>query len=199
MCLLIETLRIEHCKIKNLELHNWRFNKSRQALFGSNNILDLEQFIQSKKLNSDVVYKCRITYNLNIKNIEFEPYHPKSINTIKLVESNTIDYAYKYKNRQVLNQLKNKASADEILIVKKGEITDFSFANVVFFTKDLCAFTPLNPLLKGTKRQLLINQKRVKPTIITPNDLVKYAYLKPINALLNYKTTPFIDVKNIFS
>jgi len=197
MCLLIETLKIKNGKIQNLEMHNWRFNQSKKVLFGNTTLVNLSTFINISSLNADVIYKCRVTYNKSIQNIEFETYQPKVIKSIQLVKANTLDYSFKYKDRHMLNVLKNQSNANEILIVKQNELTDLSFANVVFYTKDLQAFTPLSPLLKGTKRQFLIQQKLIIPIVITVEDLPKYKYLKPINAMLDFECTPFISTKII--
>jgi len=97
-----------------------------------------------------------------------------------------------------LNTLKKKADTDAILIVKNGEITDFTFANVVFFTLNNKAFTPLNPLLKGTMRTQLLEKNKIRERIIKVSDLHLFNRVKPINAMLDFEKNPFIDVKNIF-
>jgi 4-amino-4-deoxychorismate lyase len=198
MCLLIETLKISQGQIQNLVYHNRRFNKTQKDLFNTKHAIDLSQIIDVKQLKNNLVYKCRVIYNAQIQNIEFEVYVSKLINTVQLVTHNSIEYSFKYKNRTIFETLKNEAQADEILIVKNGEITDFSFANVVFYTKDNKAFTPQSPLLKGTKRQFLIDMKLIAPLKIQISDLSNYRNLKPINALLDFDKTPLINIKNIF-
>jgi len=198
MCLLIETLKIFQGKILNLAYHNARFNKTQSELFGNKKQIDLGQFINLKGLNYQSIYLCRVTYNTEIIKIEFESYVPKEINTIKLIDANNINYNYKFKDRLALNLLENEANTDAVLIVKNGEITDFSFANVVFFTTTNEAFTPLNPLLKGTTRDRLIAENKLKELVIKVVDLHLFNRIKPINAMLDFEKTPFIDVKNIF-
>jgi len=198
MCLLIETLKISQGQIQNLAYHNGRFNSTQKALFAAKHTIDLGRIIDIKHLNKNVVYKCRLTYNTHIQNIEFEIYTPKVINTVQLATHNSVEYSFKYKDRTVFEILKNKSQADDILIVKNGEITDFSFANVVFYSADNKAFTPKNPLLKGTKRQFLIDEKLITPLKIKISDMSNYKYLKPINALLDFDKTPLIDIRNIF-
>jgi len=167
-------------------------------LFGNKKQIDLGQFINLKGLNYQSIYLCRVTYNTEIIKIEFESYVPKEINTIKLIDANNINYNYKFKDRLALNLLENEANTDAVLIVKNGEITDFSFANVVFFTTTNEAFTPLNPLLKGTTRDRLIAENKLKELVIKVVDLHLFNRIKPINAMLDFEKTPFIDVKNIF-
>ena len=52
----------------------------------------------------------------------------------RLIEDNKISYSYKYTTRGSLNELLTKRERyDEILIVKKGFITDTSYSNIIFF------------------------------------------------------------------
>jgi len=198
MCLLIETLKINQGKILNLSYHNARFNKARIELFDIKKQTDLEEVINLKDLNSQDTYLCRVTYDTEIKKVEFEKYAPKLINTVKLIEVDNINYNYKYKDRLAFKYLEKEANADAVLIVKNGEITDFTFANVVFFTLNNEAFTPLNPLLNGTTRKRLLDENKVKQRVIKATDLNLFNRLKPINAMLDFKLTPFIAIENIF-
>ncbi|MCF6193203.1 MAG: aminotransferase class IV, partial [Kangiellaceae bacterium] len=184
--------------ILNLSYHNARFNKAQSELFGVENPVDLEKKINLKGLNFQETYLCRVTYDAEIKKIEFVSYTPKNINTVKLVEANTINYNYKFKDRAAFKSLEKEADADAILIVKNEEITDFSFANVVFFTPNNEAFTPLNPLLKGTTRDRLLAENKIKKRVIKVTDLQMFNRFKPINAMLDFEKTPFIAIENIF-
>ena len=136
MCLLIETLKICQGKILNLTYHNDRFNKAQSELFGIKNAIDLGQIINLKDINFQKTYLCRVTYDAGIKNIDFETYTPKNIISVRLIEANNIIYNYKFKDRLAFKSLEKEANADAVLIVKNEEITDFSFANVVFFTSN---------------------------------------------------------------
>ena len=68
----------------------------------------------------------------------------------------------------------------------------------MFFTSTNEAFTPLNPLLKGTIRAYLLDQKVIKERIIKVSDLHLFNRVKPINAMLDFEKTPFINMKNIY-
>lgn len=197
MCLLIETLKIENKALQNIDYHNRRFNQSRKTLFGATNNLNLIDFINLNALTDNGVYKCRVLYNSKIQKIDITSYKPKIIKTLQLVTCNTIEYQFKYENREILNRLTASTKADDILIVKNGEITDLSYANIVFFTATNEAFTPLNPLLKGTKRALLLDQKLIKERLITITDLALFNRIKPINAMLDFEQTPYIDINNV--
>ena len=198
MCLLVESIKIVNRKLQNIDYHNRRFNQTRRDLFGITSALNLADFINLNKIKDDTVYKCRIIYDVEIQDVEFIPYAPKPIKSLQLVADDHIDYSYKYKNRSVLIDLKKNCTADDILIIKNDEITDLSFANIAFFTSNNEVFTPLNPLLKGTMRQYLLDKKLIKTYPIKVSDLHLFDRAKPINAMLNFEQTSFIDIKHIF-
>jgi 4-amino-4-deoxychorismate lyase len=90
----------------------------------------------------------------------------------------------------------NDATADDILIIKNGFITDTSFSNIAFFDGTQW-FTPFTYLLNGTQRQHLLRQGAIVETEITPSDLKQFRYAKLINAMLDLETSPLIDIQNI--
>ena len=74
MCLLIETIRIADKQLQNIPLHELRMNKSRRELFGVCEDIDLHEAINIPENISDGIYKCRVVYGLQIKEISIEPY-----------------------------------------------------------------------------------------------------------------------------
>ncbi len=188
MCLLTEAIRINNGVIENIEYHNRRLNQARRALFGStclNGIIKLENFIDLKKDYQDGLFKCKITYNETIQQIEISPYKKRNIHSLKLIYCDTIDYSFKYSNRGSIMALLNKKEAfDDILIVKNGFVTDTSFSNVVLYNgKEF--ITPGTCLLRGTKREMLLEKKIITATQIQPADLKQYVELHCINAMLD--------------
>ncbi|MEZ4902380.1 MAG: hypothetical protein R2822_11810 [Spirosomataceae bacterium] len=80
------------------------------------------------------LYKCRVTYSEVIEKIEFESYEPRVVQSLCLITDNTIQYDFKYHNRQQLNALfSQRGEADDVLIVQNDLITDTSYANIVFW------------------------------------------------------------------
>ncbi|MCX8011124.1 MAG: chorismate-binding protein, partial [Ignavibacteria bacterium] len=57
--------------------------------------------------------------------------------------------------------------------------------------------TPSTPLLKGTKRQMLIDNKRIIEKNITSTELKDYQKLALINAMLDLGEI-VIDIENVF-
>ncbi len=182
---LIESVCLENSTVKNLQYHNIRMNKSRKELLGCNNFLKIEDNINIPHYAQTGIWKIRIHYSEYISKIEFEPYKRKYIQSLQIVFSDTIEYAYKYADRTSIAQLLEKCNnADDILIVIDGFITDSSSANVAFFN-GIEWITPATPLLHGTKRAKLLHEGIIKEDYIALKDIDKFSHICLINAFLD--------------
>ncbi|MCB2208297.1 MAG: aminotransferase class IV family protein [Bacteroidetes bacterium] len=201
MCLLLETIRIENSTIRNLEYHNKRLNHSRKELFNCNDRINLAEIITSEVATKKErnLFKCRITYAKQIEKIEFMPYQMPAISLLKLVFDDQLDYAYKFSDRSCLNELfEKRGNCDDILIVKRGLITDTSYANVLFFNGKEW-LTPTHPLLRGTQRASLLNRELVRVADIRPEDLKHFEKARIINAMIRFEDALDINILNIHS
>jgi len=186
---LLESIKIENGIIINQEYHQRRIDDSAKKL--NQNKFELAEILipQEYKLG---VYKMRIIYSNKIEEIDFQEYQIKKIECLKLVENDNINYNFKFLNRiEIENLLIQKGNCDDIIIAKNGEITDTSYSNLVFI-KNGEYFTPINPLLKGTKREYFINEKILNPILIKPRDIDRFEYCKIINAMINIDDSPII-------
>ena len=78
----------------------------------------------------------------------------------------------------------NPCSSDfDILIVKKGLITDTSYSNIILYDGKEWV-TPESYLLNGVKRQYLLNGCMIKEIKVRPADLKNYQRVSLINAML---------------
>lgn len=128
--------------------------------------------------------KCRILYGLEIVEVNFEAYERKEINKVKLAYQDHIDYALKYTDRKSINELfQQRGDADDIIIVKKGVITDSSYANIAL-CKDKKWYTPLSPLLKGTRRAQLLDRDQIIVRDINVDDIFEYSKISFYNAMI---------------
>lgn len=194
---LLETVKVKNSLLQNVGYHNERLNRSKRELYGSTGDINLERAVRIPENLTADVYKCRIVYSTDIYSVSFERYTPRKINSLKLVECNDIDYRYKYAERTKLDELlKSKSDCDEILIVKNGLITDTSFSNIIFFD-GYKWITPSYPLLKGTKRQQLLDDDKIIEASVTPADLSKFQYAKLINAMVDIEDGGIIKIGNI--
>ena len=124
-------------------------------------------------------------YNERIERIELSSYKLKPINTVKLVHHNYINYLYKYEDRTELTSLYHqRGAADDIIIIKKGFLTDSYYANIALKYRDGLWYTPLNPLLKGTKRQYLIDHGALKVREISIDNVFQYEELCLFNSMI---------------
>ena len=196
MCLLIETIKIKNNRIYNIGYHNSRMNITRKELFGYKNFIDLSGFIEIPENNNDTI-KCRIIYNKEIIKIEYNVYQKKNIKSLKVINSDDIDYKHKYKDRNKIEELlKAKNNCDDILIIKNDRITDTSFTNIAFYN-GVKWLTPAYPLLKGTKRQKLLDENKIMEADIFLNELNKFQRAILFNSMLDLEDEMYIEIDNI--
>jgi len=196
MSLLIESIKLLDGEFHNLFYHEQRMNRSLKLLCGIQTDTNLEEFFEHIEKPQIGLYKCRLIYDETSKEVQFEPYTPKQIQRLRIVEHDRINYEFKYLDRKNINRLfELRKDCDDIVIVKRGLITDSSFANIVF-RKGKRWYTPWAPLLKGTQRQKLLERNLIEEEEITVEDIRSYDSFKLINAMLEFDGAE-IDVSNI--
>lgn len=197
MLQLIETICFENAQFQRIKLHEERMNSSRRHLFGSRNQLLLTPLLKIPASLYEHKVRCRVTYSTSIEDIEYEQYFSKNIRSLKLVWDDSIEYSYKFKDREALNKLLYlRGNADEVLIVKNGMLSDTSFTNIVFL-KNCRWFTPEFPLLAGTKRADYLDKKLILTATIRPEDLNQYEGAKLINSMRSFEEENVIPISQI--
>ena len=198
MCQLVETIKCKNGKLENLRYHQARFNLTRKNLFGDDQIIPLSEIIKIPAKFQKGLFRCRLIYSSEIEKIEFHTHEYQKVESLKLVEDNSIEYRLKFTDRKKLTELFEKRDdCDDILIVKNGCIADSYVANVVFFDgKDW--WTPNTPLLHGTRRAQLIEEGKIKVCRITPDDLKRFEKVGLINAMQDLNEMPNIKIEDIF-
>jgi len=190
---LIETIRVENFKPSHIDYHNKRFNESRKALFGVTNRIDLSSFISPP---DDNLFRCRIVYAQDILKVEYFRYMPKVIKHIGIVKSD-IEYAFKYENREALNELLEKyPQVDELIIEKNGYLSDTTIANIAFLEKNHW-ITPKQPLLNGTVRQRLLDEKFLYTKDIKSEDIHHFSGISLMNAMIEFLPLNNIEIINL--
>lgn len=193
----IETIQVLKGELKNLEFHQQRFERTRYQVLGLKKHPLLEEVILIPPGLDRGVFKCRLSYQKEISLIEFEPQQARKVQSLRLVYSDSIDYAYKYADRSELERLfLKREECDDILVVKNDCITDSFYANVVFWDGKSW-LSPDTPLLPGTMRASLLEKGLIKERRITPEDLGGYEKLKLINAMNDLEQSPAISTKSI--
>ena len=183
MCLLFETIRIYDGLPINLEWHEARMNLSRLELWNLHKSQFLSEIIKVPEGLKTGLVKCRLTYGAQIESVTYQAYIKRPVNSLKLIESNDIDYHLKKFDRSILNDLFScKGYCDEIIIIKNGFVTDTSISNLIFFDGKNWV-TPQNPLLNGTCRQRLLKEGKISEKQLLVEDLWHFSGLKLINAM----------------
>ena len=177
---LLETIKCLDGKCLHLDYHLKRLNTSRREL-GFHKPLELS--LEPPKIG---LYRCRIIYEEDIKKITYLAYTMKLPTSFKLLHSDIV-YGLKYENREVLNKLFiQKEEADDIIIVKEGLITDTSIANLCFYDGEKW-LTPTKPLLYGTTRQRLLDEKKIHAADISYTDIHKFSKIALMNAMIDFQ------------
>lgn len=173
-----ETIKCDDFEIYNLEYHNKRVADT----IGMN--IDLNEYIYP---TSNKLLKCKITYNdYEVVNVEYSEYKKREIKSFKIVSSQIISYSKKYTNREELDVLfAKKESADEVMIFKDNLLTDTTIANIAIFDGDFW-ITPAKPLLKGTCRAKLLEEKKIIEKDITLEMLQKAKKIALLNAMIGF-------------
>ena len=196
--LFIEVIKVENGVFVNPQRHIERIFSTTLHFFSKPLSVELNNNIIPAHLRTVDIVKCRIVYGSEIVFIDFEPYKMRTINSLSLAQHNTIDYTYKYHNRNVINNLRTVHSdTDDILIIKNTLVTDTSFTNVVFKDHAGKLYTPKSTLLAGTKRGQLIRAGIIHEKEIKVSDIWSYKGLYLINAMIDIEDDVFVGVDAI--
>ena len=189
----IETVLVENGNILNLEHHLKRIQRTIKHFKWKMDISEKLK-IKSEKLKTKKL-RIRITYNQwDIKTIEFFPIKERRFTKFKIININHFNYSFKYKNRKFFTfYSKLFPQFDEFILVKNNLITDTTISNLAFFTGSEW-LTPKYPLLKGTKREELINKKLLKEENIHKSDLKYFKKMAMINAILGFREIEDFDI-----
>ena len=180
-----ETIKCENYDVFNLHYHNKRVSQT----IAKN--IDLNEYIYplSKEL-----LKCKVIYNeVEIKEVTYSKYVKRDIHSFQLVYSDEVEYLKKNVNRREIDNLFNRRKdSDEIIIVKDGLITDTSIANIAIFDGTNW-LTPKKPLLYGTTRDRLLEEKHIIQTDISVEILLSAKKIALLNSMIG------MDIKKSYS
>lgn len=201
--MLIETIRVTDGCFHNMSLHRLRMAEACRELYGVDApALDISKADIPHALARHTL-KCRVKYTDHIHSIEFEPYTPRPVHTLKMVCADTIDYHLKYADRTPLDTLRaGRGNADEVIIIKDGLVTDTSYSNLLLVTP-AGWLTPSRPLLKGVMRRRLIesgqaSEADITPEMLTPGNPLGITGVILINAMMPPGTLPPVPLNCVF-
>ncbi len=183
-----ETIKCEDEEVFNLEYHQERISRTIQKN------INLGEYIYPP---SSKLLKCKVIYTKDeVCSIEYAQYKARDIKSFKIMYDNNIDYKYKSVNRtQIDNLYIQKDNCDEIIIVKNDLVTDTSIANIAI-CEDGIWTTPKKPLLKGTIRAKLLNDKFLKEGDISIKRLQKASKIAIMNAMIGFRILEEYSILN---
>ena len=193
----IETIQLRNGELMNLEFHQERFERTRSNAFGLKKHPLLTEVLRIPHGLERGIFKCRVLYEKKIELVEYEAYQSRWIRSLKLVYSADIEYGYKEEDRGELERLfQQREDCDDILIIKKGCISDSFYANVVLWDGKKWV-TPDTPLLPGTMRASLLKRGKISESRISAGDLAAYQKLRLINAMNDLEDAVDIPINSI--
>lgn len=185
----VETLRVVDGEPQAVAAHQERMDRT-LARFAPE-LIGRMRIETDKIICGAGVWKARVVYapSLGLVRYEAAPYQMKIIRTLRFVSCDDIDYSYKRTDRTLLNSLHEmRGGADDVIIVKNGELTDTSYANLAIWDGSRW-LTPEQPLLCGTMRSRLIKDGVLTTARLTPGDLSRDTPIALFNSMI-----PFGDI-----
>ena len=181
----VETIRWMQGQALRLPYHEQRLNATRQHFWPGCSWIDLGAFLDEAPGKCEG--KCRVVYDgEGIREIAFAPYTLRQVRSLRLLEVGGLDYTYKSTDRRALNHCwEQRGTADDVLLVRHGWITDTSIANIALFD-GYTWYTPANPLLKGTHRAALLDAHLLCEKEIRADELSAYSRVRLFNAMIDW-------------
>lgn len=183
-----ETIKAENGILQHLPFHQARFDKTRKEVFGISDKIELSSLLSPPQ---GFTCRVRLEYDKEILKIEYIPYQPREIRSFCLIEAK-IDYAYKWCDRRMINDLL-KEGCDDIIITQNGFLQDTSIANIALYI-DGKWLTPKKPLLKGTTRHRLLESGFLSEENLVMDDIRKMEKFAIMNALIGFKIVENIQI-----
>jgi len=132
------------------------------------------------------VFRCRVLYDEHGAEVSYHPYTPRRFTTLQAVYDDTVDYPLKFADRSGLDALfERRGTADDVLIVKHGLVTDTTIANVAFFDGKRW-LTPAAPLLEGTTRARLLDEGKLTEAEIPLEAALAFGRCAVMNAMVGF-------------
>ena len=192
---LVESIKAETGQFFLLDYHQDRLERTFHAVYKSSCPWQLVAILPQAP--SQGLFKVRFLYNATDFSIEVQPYVPKIIKTLKLIEIGDYTYPHKWTDRSTINAaFAQRGNCDDVLMTKNGFLTDASYANIVLFDGTNWV-TPEKPLFEGVQRSYLLDHTKIKTATITATVLSNYQSFQLINAMNSFVENRFLSVEGI--
>lgn len=138
-------------------------------------------------LRSEARIRCRVLYDTDGHcETSFHPYRLRTVQSLQCVELPTLEYSRKYADRSALdNAFALRNTADDILILRNGYLSDTTIANIALFDGRQW-HTPSSALLAGTHRAALLREGFLRESPIHISELHRFSRIRLFNAMINW-------------
>jgi len=182
---LFETIKSHNNTIYNISYHQQRVNQAYRDFFKTEPKFEIKDIVKPKSK----LTRVKLVYNIDgVVEIGYFDYKPKEIKSLMLIEVGNFDYNFKYLNRAFFEELyKTYSGVDEFILTKNGYITDCTIANLAFYDSGAKRWvSPSKPLLNGTTRQRLLDEKKIFLDDIHYTNLKNYSKIVILNAMVGF-------------
>ena len=195
--LLLESIRVQDGVPELLAYHQRRVDRCRKVLYPKAPALKLQRILETIPLPQHGVHKLRLEYGEKLAGHEILPYDVTSLTRLRIVDADHLRYGKKYADRAAIRELyTQRGDCDDVLMVQRGHVTDTSYANVALYDGSNW-YTPAWPLLRGTRREWLLENGTLRASVIRERDLHHFEKLRLINAMLPWGTGPEIPLSAV--
>ena len=192
---LVESIKAEDGQFSLLDYHQERMERTFQAVYQRACPWSIKTMLLNVPLNG--LYKVRLLYNATDYHFEVHPYQSKISQSLKLVEIGEYSYPHKWTDRSFIDTaFAQREDCDDVLMMRKGLLTDSSYANIVLDTGEAWV-TPVIPLFKGVQRAFLLDGRTIQAATIHTDELASFKSFQLINAMNPFDPKRFISVKGI--
>lgn len=182
----IESIKLHNGEFIRLNYHQQRLENTFRSFFPQAAIPKLNLYFQQLDVPLLGLYKCRVVYDVDIQFVEFVPYTLRKINTLKLVDTDIETTQFKHENRNNYNiAFSQRENCDDVLLIRNQIITDTSYCNVAFYN-GYKWLTPKTPLLFGTQRAFLLENKIISEMEISVSELKNFEKVRLFNAMIEF-------------
>lgn len=192
---LVESIKAEDGQFFLLDYHQDRMERTFQAVYQRACPWSIKTMLPSVPL--DGLYKVRLLYNATDYHFEVHPYQSKISQRLKLVEIGEYRYPHKWTDRSFIDAaFAQREDCDDVLMIRKGLLTDTSYANIVLDTGTAWV-TPAVPLFEGVQRAFLLDDKTIQTATIQADDLTAFKGFQLINAMNPFDPKRFVSIGGI--
>ena len=186
MCRFIESIQLKDGVFKRLELHQTRLQKVMAGFYPNVPVIDLAHVLKQSEYPTEGLFKCRVVYDSEIRQLDFLSYARREIRTLRVVETNMASTFYKSEDRSALNAaFVKRADCDDVLLVRNGLLTDSSYCNVALFDGENW-ITPRLPLIYGVNRAQLLSEGKLIEKDIKLDDILNFQGICLFNAMIEF-------------